>query len=171
MLITKAVVNRLSPALREAQPQPGDGSMIVRSQFSFVGLPPEPTFRQVAGASIDQSSSFAIQKNAQVANAVSNTSTIARLLSGYWRLRIQGTYRSNYVLATAQPGDFRILLADLVSNFQITAKFAQLSGTQEILFVEEFVVPSFFDVTAILDTNGVGQEHTYSLSVWGQRLL
>jgi hypothetical protein len=172
MLITKSLLNRLSPTIREAQPQNGDGGAVIRPQFSFVGLPPEPTFRQATpGAGTTQQSSFAIQTNAQVANAAQSITTMSRISQGYWRLRLQGAYRSNYVLATAQPGDFRILLTDAVSNWQIVTKFAQLSGSQEIFFQEEFMIQNVLDLTAILDANGVGQEHIYSISAWFQRLL
>jgi hypothetical protein len=158
--------------IREASPQVSDGTVVVPSLFSFVGLPPEPTFRQVIpGAGVTQQSSFATQINGQVANAAQLITALCRLGAGYWRLKIRGAYRSNYVLATAQPGDFRVLAADAASNWQIVTRFAQLAGSQDIEFNEEFTIQNNIDLTAILDTNGVGQEHTYSLSVWAQRLL
>jgi predicted secreted protein len=172
MLIQKPLVNRLTPAIREAQPAPGDGVAIIRPAFSFVGLPPEPTFRQtVPGAGVTQQSSFVVQQGAQVANAAQSIVTICRISAGYWRCKIRGAYRSNYVLATAQPGDMRILFADAVSNWQVVTRFAQLAGAQDIEFNEEFLVQNVIDVTAILDANGVGQEHIYSVHVWMQRLL
>jgi hypothetical protein len=170
MIITRPILQRLSPSIREAAPQATDGSLQIPSLFSFVGLPPEPLFRAVTGVGAT-SSSVAVQVNAQVANAAQSILNPLSLLPGWWRLQIQGSYRSNYVLAGNTAGDFRIILADTVSNWQMVTKFAQLSGSQPIDFQMEFLISTQSFITSILDTNGVGQEHIYSLSIVAQRLL
>lgn len=169
MIITRPIVQRLSPAIREASSRIEDGTLTVPSLFSFVGMPPEPIFR--SGATGVNTSSFAIQQNGQVANAAQLIQTLCTMTPGWWRLQIQGSYRSNYVLGAATPGDFRILITDAVSNYQLVTKFAQVAGSQPIDVIVEFLIQNNVTISPILDANGAGQEHTFAVSAVGNRLL
>ena len=128
MIITRPILQRLSPAIQEAQPNADDAIITVNPNFALVGLPPEP-LRRILTASQTTSTSSVIQLSGQVANAGQLNQNAFTITAGWWRLFISLAYRSNYVLATATSGNFRVLLADTTSNFQILTAFAQVSGS------------------------------------------
>jgi len=171
MIISHPILNRFSPAIREAQPQIGDDVVHIANKFHLTGMPPEPLFRAGPLFGKVYESSFAIQFNSQVANGAQATAQIGTLGPGWWRLKLTGCYRSNYVEAAVNPGDYRFLMADLVSNWQAISIWAQLSGTQNIDFELELFLSQTLVMTSILDANGVGQAHAITLAVVGNKYL
>ena len=173
MIITRPILQRLSPAIREAAPEVSDNTLNVPSLFSFVGLPGEPIRRPITAGGT-HTSSVMQQHNAEVSNGAQNIVMFLVLTNGWWRIRIQGSYVSNYALITGVPGNFRIILANSTSNIQVVTKFAQAVGAQPIDFQEDFVFAepdNVTQLTAVLDANGAAQDHLYSLSIICQRLL
>lgn len=170
MIITRPILQRFSPAIQEAQPQVDDAILQIPPFFNLVGIPPEP-IRRLLITGLTSSTSSVVQANGQVANAGQQLVQIMKITPGWWRIFISLAYRSNYVLATATPGNFRVLLEDIASNFQLITAFAQLSGSQNINLEQDYLFTIDTTITTILDTNGVGQEHTYSGSFCAQRLL
>jgi len=171
MIINHSVLNRLSPGILEATPELGDNIIRIPPSFNFVGLPPEPMYRALPLTGKQFESSFSLQSNMSVANAVQAVTGIGVLTSGWWKLHFRGVYRSNYVEAAVNPGDYRFLLTDSVSNWQVVTMWAQLAGTQIINQDFELFIAQTYAMTHILDANAVGQSHAVCLSVSGNKLL
>lgn len=171
MIINHPVLNRFSPSIREVEPQLNDDKLIIPNIFSLTGIPPEPVFRATPLSSKNYESSFALQSNASVVNAGQLITNIGNLVSGWWRIKIIGCYKSNYVAAGVNPGDWRFLYLDGVSNWQAIAIFAQLSGSQIINVEHELFLPQVTSMSHIMDANGVGQEQICSISVQGNKYL
>ena len=171
MIINHPVLNRLSPGIREATASINDDKLLIPNTFVLSGLPPEPLFRSIGAGGKVFESSFSLQSNVQVANAVAVTTPLGRLNTGWWKLFARGCYRSNYVLGTPTPGDFRFLFSDAVSNWQWFAIFAQTVGSQNFNYEAEFFLQNTLDISHIMDTNGVGQEQTCSLSIQANKLM
>jgi hypothetical protein len=172
MIITRPVVQRLSPTIREATPQPSDGILQVPSLFSFVGLPPEPTQVQALAGTVNQSSCL-VQVVQQVANAVQSNQSVMTLGAGWWRVKFTGSYRSNFVLATNSGGDYRLILTiDGGSNVILVNRFATaLLPAQDVNFEWEFMVRQSAAFSSVLDANGAAQEHTIAGSFIVSKLL
>jgi hypothetical protein len=172
MLITRPILQRLSPSIREAAPQSTDGVVQVPSLFSFVGLPPEPTQVQALAGSVNQSS-LVVQLVQQVANAIQSTQSVMTLGPGWWKVKFTGSYRSNYVLATNSGGDWRLILTiDGSSNVILFNRFATaLIPTQDAIAEWEFLVRGSAAFSSVLDANGAAQEHTIAGTFMGSKLL
>ena len=73
MIINHPVLNRLSPGIREATASINDDKLLIPNTFVLSGLPPEPLFRSIGAGGKVFESSFSLQSNVQVANAVAVT--------------------------------------------------------------------------------------------------
>lgn len=170
MLIQSPFLSRLSPAIQEAIPQVGDDTLNVPPVFSVAGLPPEASFRLVAGVTQVAETSFVVQSGANIANGVQVILTPVILSRGWWEIIIQGTYRSNYVVPSSA-GEMRILMADAISNYEVETMFSQLSGSQRIDRHFQLLLAGNLQMNMIMEANGVGQEHTSRFSIIGNKLL
>jgi hypothetical protein len=172
MIISRPIVQRLSPAIKEASQQASDGTVLVPSLFSFTGMPSEPISVQ-GGLGATNNTSAMVQVAQQVANAVQSTQGLMTLTSGWWRMKFTGSYRSNYVLATNAVGDYRLILQiDGSTNVVLFARHATaLLPAQGINVEYEFVFRSTASFTSVLDANGVGQEHSVAGTFLAMKLL
>ena len=171
MNITRGIIHRFAPSIREATPEAGDDVVKVRPQFSLVGLPPEPTRVVAFGTSLLTTSGI-IHVNSQIINGVQVVQTVMVLSAGYWRVHINGAYRSNYVVQSNLGGDWRILTADGTSTAGLIALYASAaSPTQHFDYVEEFLVRETLTFTQVLEANIATQEHTIDYSLVANRLL
>jgi len=168
MVINHPVLNRLSPSIREIEPQTGDDSLIIPNRFSFVGLPPEPLF--IAGTSTStQESSFATGTSATIANAGATSFPLCTLRNGYWSIRISGAYSANYV-SVLQGGDFQLNLSGPTQIAQILTRYAAV-GAQSFDTTFEVLIQQNHALAFLLNTNGVGNSHQASVHVLCNKLL
>jgi len=176
MLITRPIVQRLSPAIREATSQVTDGTVVVPSLFSFVGLPPEPVLTAANPAPLQNSSFGARDFQNNPASSPSLITNQVQIGPGYWRLSLRGCYTANFPGTTAF-GDFIIAFNDANGGWGM-ATFYAIGGTQiinhdvEILFqapLPQGVVAG--RIQCILGATGVGNSHKYDLTIIGSRLL
>ena len=171
MIITRGILHRLSPSIRESAPETGDDVVQVPPRFSFVGLPPEPQ-RVVASGINLLTTSGTIHVNGQVINGVQIVVSVMVLAAGYWRVHINGAYRSNYVVQSNLGGDWRLLLADGTSTAGLISVYASAaSPVQKFDYVEEFLVRETLTFTQVLEANIATQEHTIDYSLVANRLL
>jgi hypothetical protein len=171
MIITRPIVQRLSPVIREATQQTSDGTVQVPSLFSFVGMPPEPANIQNAAGSTNQST-LLVQVVQQVANAVQSVLSVMTLGPGWWRCKFTGSYRSNYVLTTNSGGDWRLIFTLDAANVILFNRFATVAlPTQDINHEWELLVRGTASFQSVLDSNGVAQEHTIAGTLMASKLL
>lgn len=170
MLITRGILHRLSPALRESAPQAGDDVVSVSPRFSFVGLPPEPI--RVSGITVAATTSVMVHVNHQVIAGVQVVQSVLSISPGYWRIRVAGAYRSNYVVQTNLGGEWRLSVGDGTNTAVVISRYATIAvPTQSIEWTEEFLVRETLTFVSILEANLATQEHTVDYSITGSRLL
>ena len=171
MIISKGILQRLAPSIREAAPAAGDGATRVPATFNFTGLPGEPIRLNAASSPVTETSVF-INKIIAVANAGLNDQTICTLKQGWWRIQVTGCYFANYQTAgPGSSGEFLCVIDNTSQVFNFLSLFANTNVTQQFNFTQEFLLPSDTLLHAILIANGVGQSHNVATNWMVQRLL
>jgi len=169
MIINHPLLNRLSPSIREVEPQLNDDKIVIPNVLQLVGLPPEPSFRTVSAGSNVQESSFHAEVNTSVANGVSSNSTLGVCRSGWWKIYIQVAYRGNFI-GSVQAGDARLAMDLGNGSIQMLTVYA---NSQALTVVREFeiMVQNQATFTTFLGPNGVAQEHSANFSMVANKLL
>lgn len=168
MLINHPVLNRLSPSVREVEPQTGDDTLVIPNRFSLTGLPPEPLF--IAGTSTStQESSFATGTSGTITNAVGASFPLCTLRNGWWSIRISGAYSANYV-SILQGGDFQVNLSGPTQIAQILTRYAAV-GAQSFETEFKIMIQQNHAIAFFLNNNGVGNSHQASCHVVCNKLL
>jgi hypothetical protein len=176
MLITRQMVQRLSPSIKEAQPQLTDSAVVVPSLFSFVGLPPEPFACVPAGPVAVQNSSFGFNNafNQPASTGVTITD-FCQIGNGYWRIQLRAAIQANFVGATLTP-DVQIQFVDSVTGFILLSAYA-LNGSFTLNADHEFTVAfaqpqgNAGKFQVVFSATAVGQSQRIALSIIANRLL
>ena len=171
MIVSKGIIQRLAPSLREATPQQGDGITKIPPNFAFVGLPGE-AIRLNTGSNPTTETSVFIPKIIAVANGGLNDQTICTLKQGWWRIHVTGCYFSNYTTAgPGSSGEFFCTIDNVTQAFNFLSLFAVTNTAQQFNFVQDFLLPGDTLLHAVLIGNGVGQSHNVATNWMIQRLL
>lgn len=175
MLITRPIVQRLSPSIREAQPQTGDDIVRVPSIFHFTGIPPEPIRRiQDSTNATLLSTSSALSVTRQLpASSAADAFNMCRLSPGWWEIFFSISYTSTYVTTTAN--DFELTLGDETGVIALCTLIAQLAGAQHIEKRVSLMIPSNIGsgglIGFILQATAAAQTHGASVDMQCNKLL